>query len=145
MDATKGDQRQSAIPVPTPSPLTAPYWESCRQGELALQRCADCRRFVHFPEPACPFCGGTDLPYETVSGRGVVHTFTVVHRTFLPGFHPPYVLAWIDLDEGARVFGDVVGCPPEDVRIGRRVRVFFDELPGEPDEHLDPIPRWRIV
>jgi uncharacterized OB-fold protein len=125
-------------PLPTPSPLTAPYWEACQQGELAIQHCAGCGRLVHFPEPSCPFCGGTDLPYERVSGRGTVHTFSVIHRTFLPGFTTPYVLAWIDLDEGARVFGDVTGCPPEEVRIGLPVRVCFEELPG-----FGPVPHWR--
>lgn len=125
-------------PIPAPSPLTAPYWAACRRSELAIQRCARCCRFVHLPEVACPFCGGTDLPYETVSGHGTVHTFTVVHRSFLPGFTPPYVIAWIDIPEGARVFGDMVDCPPEDVRIGLPVRVCFADLPG-----FGPIPHWR--
>ncbi|GAA2447700.1 hypothetical protein GCM10010191_76220 [Actinomadura vinacea] len=125
-------------PVPAPNPRTEPYWAACGRGELALQRCAGCARYVHFPEPACPYCGGTDLPYETVGGRGTVHTFSVVHRSFLPGFEPPYVVAWIDLPEGARVFGDVTGCPPETVRIGMAVEVCFDDL-----EDFGPIPHWR--
>ncbi|MBC6461241.1 Zn-ribbon domain-containing OB-fold protein [Actinomadura sp. HBU206391] len=127
-----------ARPLPSPTPLTAPYWDACRRGELLIQHCAGCGRFVHFPEPACPYCGGADLPYDEVSGHGRVHTYSVVHRTFLPGFEVPYVLAWIDLDEGARAFGDVVGCPPEDVRIGSRVRVCFEDLPG-----FGAVPRWR--
>ncbi|GAA2091617.1 Zn-ribbon domain-containing OB-fold protein [Actinomadura alba] len=129
-----------ARPLPSPTPLTAPYWDACRRGELLIQHCAGCGRFVHFPEPACPFCGGADLPYDQVSGRGRIHTYSVVHRAFLPGFDTPYVLAWIDLDEGARAFGDVVGCPPEDVRIGSRVRVCFEDLPG-----FGTVPRWRLL
>jgi uncharacterized OB-fold protein len=126
-------------PAPTPTALTAPYWEACQQGELALQRCAGCARYVHFPEPVCPYCGGTDLPYTKVPGNGSIHTFSVVHRTFLPGFTPPYVLAWIDLDGiDARVFGDVVDCRPEILRIGLPVEVHFTDLPG-----FGPIPHWR--
>lgn len=125
-------------PCPAPTPLTEPYWTACRRGELVLQRCSGCARFVHFPEPSCPFCGAAEPTYEPVSGRGRVHTFSVVHRGFLPGFAPPYVVAWIDLPEGARVFGDVVGCPPEEVRIGMPVRVAFGELDG-----FGPIPHWR--
>jgi uncharacterized OB-fold protein len=63
-----------------------------------------------------------------------------VHRTFLSGFTAPYVLAWIDLDEGARAFGDVIDCLSADVRIGRPVRVCFEELPG-----FGPIPHWRLT
>ncbi|WP_018655196.1 Zn-ribbon domain-containing OB-fold protein [Actinomadura flavalba] len=123
-------------PAPAPGPLTAPYWEAARSGELALQHCAGCGRIVHFPEPACPFCGGTELPYRAVSGEGIVHTHTEVHRTFLPGFATPYTLAWIDLPEGARVFGDVTGA----VHIGQRVRVHFPVRAG-----FGPIPSWRPV
>lgn len=124
------DQR----PVPSPTALTAPYWEACRRGELVVQRCPRCRRWVHFPRPACPDCGA-EPAYERVSGRGKVHTFSVVGRTFLPGFAPPYTIAWIDLDEGVRVFGNVHG----EARIGGPVRVCFDELPG-----FGPIPNWRV-
>ncbi|GAA1544652.1 OB-fold domain-containing protein [Actinomadura kijaniata] len=125
-------------PAPVPTPLTAPYWEACRRGELALQRCAGCGRFVHFPEPTCPFCESAELAFERVGGRGTVHTFTVVHRSFLPGFATPYTVAWIDLPEGARVFGDVTGCPPERVRIGMPVEVHFTDLEG-----FGPLPHWR--
>lgn len=122
-------------PLPRPTALTAPYWASCGRGELVIQRCTGCARYVHFPEHACPSCGG-ELRYRPVSGRGTVHTFSVVHRTFLPGFAPPYVIAWIDLAEGVRVFGNVV--PPEDVRIGTPVHAHFPDIPG-----FGRIPTWR--
>jgi uncharacterized OB-fold protein len=126
-------------PLPRPNALTAPYWEACQRGELTVQRCRHCGGRVHLPEPACPHCGGTDLPYEPVSGRGTVHTFSIVHRAFVPGFTTPYVIAWIDLEEGVRAFGGIVGgIPPEDVWIGMPVRVRFDDLPG-----LGRIPNWR--
>jgi uncharacterized protein len=117
-------------PLPQPTALTAPYWEACRRGELVIQHCPECRRFVHFPKACCPFCGAADLPYEKVSGRGTVHTFSVIHRSFLPGFSTPYTIAWIDLEEGARVFGSVVG----EVEIGTPVEVRFTD---------DPFPNWQ--
>ncbi|MER5620398.1 Zn-ribbon domain-containing OB-fold protein [Streptosporangium sp. NPDC002544] len=114
---------------------TLAYWDACRRGELVVQRCTACARRVHLPAPECPGCGGTDLPYEPVSGDGTVHTFTVVHRSFVPEFRgrEPYVLAWIDLPEGVRAFGQVVECPPDLVRIGMPVRVTF----------VDDLPQWR--
>ncbi|MEV2270022.1 Zn-ribbon domain-containing OB-fold protein [Nonomuraea africana] len=108
------------------------YWAACARGELVIQRCTACERRVHLPAVECPWCGGADLPFEPVSGEGVVHTFTVVHRSFVKEFsgRGPYVLAWVDLPEGARALGQVVDCPPERVRIGMQVRVTFrDELP----------------
>ena len=134
MGAPEPERRPAGRVVPQPSPLTAGYWEAAQRRELALLRCGSCRRFVHFPEPWCPWCGSETLHYEPVSGRGAVHTFTVVHRTFAPGFSErvPYVVAWIDLVEqdGLRAFGNVLGSAPDDVRIGMPVAVCFEELPG---------------
>ncbi|MCG5211691.1 OB-fold domain-containing protein [Streptosporangium soli] len=112
-----------------------PYWTACRRGELAIQRCTACDARVHLPAAECPRCGGTDLPFEPVGGDGIVHTFTIVYRSFVPAFRgrEPYVLAWIDLPEGARAFGSVVGCPPERVTVGMRVRVMFE----------NDLPVWR--
>lgn len=126
-------------PVPAPTPLTAPYWEACRRGGLVLQRCRSCARFVHFPEASCPFCGGTELGWDPVSGHGRVHTFSTVHRSFLPGFTPPYTVAWIDLDEGVRAFGTLL-TGTDEPRIGAEVTVCFEEIPG-----FGPVPQWRTL
>ncbi|MEU8103385.1 Zn-ribbon domain-containing OB-fold protein [Nonomuraea muscovyensis] len=114
---------------------TSAYWAACRRGELVVQLCTACARRVHLPETDCPWCAGGPLVFEPVSGEGVVHTFTVVHRSFAPGYQgrEPYVLAWVDLPEGARAFGQVVGCAPDEVRIGMPVRVTF----------VDDLPHWR--
>jgi uncharacterized OB-fold protein len=126
---------------PLPSSLTAGYWEAAARRKLALQRCGSCGRFVHLPQPWCPDCGAGDLAYEEVSGRGWVHTFSVVHRTFAPGFdrRVPYVVGWVDLpeQEGLRAFGNVGGCAVEEVAIGLPVTVCFEEVPG-----FGLVPNW---
>jgi hypothetical protein len=120
--------------IPQPDEMTAPYWEACSRGSYELQRCRSCRRFVHFPEPECPTCHSIDLGFEPASGLGQVETFTVVHRTVAPGFaeRPPYVIAWVALEDqaGLRAFGNVCGCEPDDVVIGLPVKVVFEDLPG---------------
>lgn len=114
--------------------LTRPYWEAAAWGALAIQRCRACRRWIHFPEPACPSCGSGDLDFERVSGRGHVETFSVIHRSFVAAFadRAPYVIAWIGLPEqqGLRVFGNVTGCAPDEVSIGMEVEVFFEARDG---------------
>ena len=49
------------------------------------------------------------------SGRGTVYTFTVTHQNQAPGFREalPYVLAFVELDEGVRMMTNIVGCPPD--------------------------------
>jgi uncharacterized OB-fold protein len=120
--------------LPVPTPLTERYWQAAQNRQLALQRCRDCRAFTHLPAEQCRFCGSEHAAFEPVSGRGAVDTFSVVHRTFAPGFagRVPYVIAWIALDEqpGLRVFGNVLGIPAERVRIGLRVELMFEEVDG---------------
>ncbi|MGI6873440.1 Zn-ribbon domain-containing OB-fold protein [Amycolatopsis sp. 3B14] len=120
--------------APVPTPLTEPYWDAARRGELVLQQCADCARFTHPPAEWCRFCGSERRGFAPVSGVGVVETFSVVHRTFAPGFagRVPYVIAWVGLDEqpGLRMFGNVLGVPADHVHIGQRVELVFEEIDG---------------
>ena len=78
---------------------------------------------------ACPHCGATELRWEEASGRGEVHTFTVARRPTHPAFagQEPYVIAVVELEEGPRVTTNVVGCEPEDVRVGMPVELTFEE------------------
>ncbi|GGT36711.1 Zn-ribbon domain-containing OB-fold protein [Nonomuraea spiralis] len=116
---------------------TSPTGAPGPRGELVIRRCVSCGRRAWLPEPSCPSCGGGEHAVEPAAGTGTVHTFTVVHRSFAPGYRgrEPYVPAWVDLDEGVRAFGHVVGCAPEEVRVGMPVRVTF----------VDDLPHWRPV
>ncbi|MFT3855338.1 MAG: OB-fold domain-containing protein [Ilumatobacteraceae bacterium] len=59
------------------------------------------------------------IEHFVASGRGTIHTFTVTHQNLVPPFneHLPDVLAYVELDEGPRVFTDIVGLDPADVAI----------------------------
>jgi uncharacterized OB-fold protein len=64
------------------------------------------------------------------SGEGTVYTRTIVRQAHIEPFKSmvPYVVALIELDEGPRMMSNVVGCAPEDVKIGARVRVLFEPV-----------------
>jgi len=116
------------IPVPEPSPASAPYWEATRNQQLTMQRCMDCRELVWYPRFGCPHCGGTALQWEQLSGRGVVYAVSVHHRPALPALADkvPYSVVLVDLDEGARIMSNVFGVPP---RVGDLVGVAWVPLP----------------
>ncbi|MGH2794776.1 MAG: Zn-ribbon domain-containing OB-fold protein [Actinomycetota bacterium] len=115
--------------IPEVTPETEHFWRGGARGELVFLRCASCRTFVHPPSPVCPECLGRDLAPEAVSGRGTVATFTVNHQPWNPLVTVPYVIALVEIDEqqDVRLMTNIVGCDPEDVRIGMRVRVTFEE------------------
>ena len=68
--------------------------------------------------------------WQAASGRGVVHTYTVVRQSTDTYFreHLPYVVAMIDLDEGVRIMSNVIGCDPQSVTIGMRVQCTCERL-----------------
>ena len=104
------------------------FWTSGADGQLRFLRCQQCGYYVHPPSPICPVDLSKDLAPEAVSGRGMVHTFTVNHQPWIPGYEPPYAVAIVELEEqeGLRLMTNVVGCPLEDVHVGMPVRVTFE-------------------
>jgi len=118
-------------PVPVPTSLSRPFWDAARRGELMIPRCTACGTRFFVPEPACPACMAQDWEYEPSPGRGTVYSVTVVHRVPGPGFDVPFALAVIDLDDGGTLLSHVVGCEPDQVSIGLRVRVNFQKYTEE--------------
>jgi len=113
-----------------PGSETAPYWRGLAEGQLRLLLCGACRAVIHYPAATCPRCRGRASVYEPVPARGVVHTFTVVHREFAPGVAPPYVVALVELDAapGVRILTNVVGATVGAVRVGLPVTPLFHRV-----------------
>ena len=136
----------AARPLPTPSVLTAGFWEAAARGELVVQRCDGCGLLRHYPQPMCPDCHSTDWRWTPVSGRGVVYTFTVTYQAFHPAWAAelPYVVATIELEEGVRMMTDLSTQDVERVAIGSPVEVYFDDVPTA-DGELFTLPRFRLA
>ncbi len=124
-----------AKPLPQPDPITKPFWESVRAHAMQIQRCGACGRFVFFPRALCPYCFSEALEWTPVSGRGVVHAFTISHRHPLPAFQAdlPYVVVIVELEEGARMLTNLVDVPPDpaQVAVGMPVEIVYDDVTVE--------------
>lgn len=109
---------------------TRPWWEACGRGELVLQRCRACGSLQHRPRALCAACLSDAIEWLRASGRGKVHTYTVTFQNQAPAFREavPYILAWVELDEGPRLLANLVDCAPDRVRIGLPVRVEFVDV-----------------
>ena len=127
-------------PLPQPDEDTAPFWEAARDGRLLIQRCESCGAVQFYPRVLCTACGEGPPAWQEASGRGTVHTFTIVRQNLVPPFKDlaPYVLAIIDLEEGVRMMGNVLECDPADVHIGMAVEVVFEPATDELS-----LPMWR--
>jgi uncharacterized OB-fold protein len=120
-------------PSPVMTELTAPYWRGGRSGQLWVQRCDECRRWLHPPQPMCPSCHSRAVHAQPVSGRGTVWSYTINRYPWAPGIEPPYVVAEVELDEqpGLRVLSAIVDVDPDaepsEVTIGMPVEVRFEQ------------------
>lgn len=115
--------------LPRLSDDTEHFWTGGADGELRFLQCRSCGHWIHPPAPICPVDLSKDLAVAAVSGRGVVHTFTVNHHPWIPGYDPPYVVAIVELpeQEGLRLTTNIVNTAPEEVEVGMPVRVVFEQ------------------
>lgn len=121
----------SAVSLPVAAPTvteeTREFWDGLAQGRFLLPRCNGCAAWIWYPRGFCPVCGSLDTAWHEASGRGRVYSYTVVRKSGLPGWSElvPYVIAYVELDEGPRVMSNIVGCDPDTLTIGSAVRVVF--------------------
>jgi uncharacterized protein len=123
---------------PVVSPDTAFFWAGTAAGELRIQRCEGCGRLRHPPGPRCPACGAAKPGYQLAAGTGEVYSYLVHHHPPVPGKQVPFVVALVTLTEGVRMVGELLGVPPDQVRIGLPVRAEFVRI----DDELT-LPAWR--
>ncbi|MFO7963527.1 MAG: Zn-ribbon domain-containing OB-fold protein [Desulfobacterales bacterium] len=121
-------------PEPAITPETKPFWDAAKNKDFMLVKCTECGTFrnpVSITGNICPECGSRK-PGEWVkaSGKGKVHTYTAVHRTFHPAFEKelPYILVIVELDEGPRYLANMREAEPGDMKLDMPVEVIFEKL-----------------
>ncbi|MGW0808675.1 Zn-ribbon domain-containing OB-fold protein [Nonomuraea sp. NPDC002799] len=113
--------------LPLSDEITAPWWAATREGRLLLQSCTTCGHTQHYPRALCTACGGTDLTWRESAGRGVVDSFTIVHRSPSPEHETPYVVARVRLAEGPILLTNLIGTT--DWHCDQPVRLAWRALP----------------
>ncbi|WP_244135772.1 MULTISPECIES: Zn-ribbon domain-containing OB-fold protein [Burkholderia] len=72
------------------------------------------------------------MEWVTVPGTGTIYSFTIITNPPFPeaAAHVPYVPAVVEVDgaPGVRLVSAIVGAPLEDVTIGSRVSVTWQDL-----------------
>lgn len=131
--------------LPTPAPIvttdTEEFWRATSEARLVLRHCNTCGAFIWYPRPICPFCHSTDTDWREASGRGSIYSFSVVRRsTGVYADAVPYVLAYVELDEGPRMMTNIVDCDSADVSVGQAVEVVFHKI-----DATMALPRFRPV
>ncbi len=113
----------------------APYWEGTRQGELRVQRCADCGRLRWPPHPACPDCLSFATEWVAVTPRGRLYTWNICNQAMHPAFRDevPFAIVIVELaDQPAiRFLGRYVGSDFADLQAGLELEPVFEPVTEE--------------
>ncbi|MCC8962366.1 Zn-ribbon domain-containing OB-fold protein [Bradyrhizobium sp. Pear76] len=127
-------------PLPAPDADTAAFWRGLQQGKLLLQHCRRCRHVQYYQQATCRQCGRDELEHRPATGRGKVHSFSVVHRAPGPAFKAdvPYAVLLVELAEGPRMISTLVGSDPEGVTFDMDVELAFDQVSDQ-----ITLPRFR--
>jgi uncharacterized OB-fold protein len=127
------DEKKYKKPLPRIDEESKGFWEACQRHELYIQRCRACGVLRYYPRALCPSCLSNEIEWVLSSGQGTVYTYTVTYQNQSAGFRDelPYVLAYVELDEGVRLLTNIVGCAPDAMKIGMAVEIAFDDVTAE--------------
>lgn len=122
----------SRLPTDEPSRgrETKVFWDALAEERFVLPRCDACGHVIWYPRLCCPMCHTTDVSWFEASGLGQVYSFTVTRQSFGQWKDAvPYVIAYVELDEGPRVLTNVVDCDPDTLTCGDRVQIVYERSP----------------
>jgi len=126
--STQTEGQSLPAPAPAVNPETKEFWAATAQGQLLVRRCQDCAGLIWYPRAICPECASLRTEWLQVSGRGHVYSYTVNNRGE-GAYHglPPFVLAYVELDEGPRIMTNIVDTDGHDLAVGLPVEVVFHD------------------
>ncbi len=131
-------------PIPALSKFNRDFFTS---GTLVVQECAECGNIQHPPEEICHKCLGMDFKSRQTNGRGTIYSYMVIHHPAAPELqkYVPYAVVLVSLDEHphCRILGNVLNRKPEEISIGQKVRVTFEEIADGDEKIL--MPQWEAV
>ncbi len=112
------------------------HWRIRRQRyRLIGEICESCGRVLFPPRDTCPYCAEPAQTPHSLSGQGVVYSFSVMYDA-PEGFdaYTPYTVALIKLEEGPMVTAQLTDVDPEEVQIGMPVEMVTRKLTEEGPE-----------
>lgn len=131
--AEQTQAKKYSKPLPHLDEENRPWWEALARHELYIQKCRACGELRYYPRALCPSCMSSQVQWIKCSGRGKVYTFTTTYQNQAAGFREslPYIMAYVELEEGVKMLTNLVDCPPEQARIGMPVEVVFEDVTPE--------------
>jgi uncharacterized OB-fold protein len=129
-------------PLPAVTEEDRPFWEAAKRHELVLPHCRDCGHIWFPPYANCPNCWSFDREFVRASGRGTVWGVVEMQYPYIASFEEelPYNVVLVQLEEGPRIFSNLIDIDVSGITIGMKVEVVFEDA----TEQL-AIPKFKAV
>ena len=111
-----------------PSEIGEEYWRRTADDRLPLMKCRHCGQLRRYLTRVCYRCQHTDYDWIEAGGGGTIYAFTEIFYPPTDEFEAPFVLALVDLDEGVRMMANILHAKGDDLAIGQRVKVVFEDM-----------------
>jgi hypothetical protein len=111
---------QSDVPPPNVDLDNEQFWAAANRRQLLIGQCSKCQKAFFYPRHFCPFCLSADVDWALASGKAQIYSYTVMRRVV-----KPYVLAYVQLDEGPAMMTNIVESDFESLRVGQIVEAVY--------------------
>jgi len=121
------------------------FYKHILQGKLMGGKCRKCGKVHLPPRPLCDNCFSKEFEWVELPQKGKLLTYTVIHvaPTQFQGM-TPYAVGIVQLDDGVKIPGMIIGVAPEQIKIGMSLTIDFGECaaiqqwPQWPRYHFKP-------
>jgi uncharacterized OB-fold protein len=115
----------------------AEWWRAAEEGRLLVLRCPVCGAGWLPFIPHCPDCGRGPEPQVVEStGRGTIYSWVGIRSSISAPGEAPFVVAAVRLEEGAMIYGRLVGEPAAEAAV----RAVFVEREGRTTVEFETAP-----
>ena len=133
----------AGIIEPVIDPDAVIFWDGVAAGKLLVPTCIGCGATFFPPLPCCPRCQSELIEHVEAAGGARLYSWVVMRRALDPAFVDavPYVVAAVELEEGARLFARLVSVDIDDahaLRAGMLLQLVFVDVDGRPMWAFEP-------
>ncbi len=116
-------------------PVHKPFWDAARVGRFLIGKCKDTGKHFWYPRGCSPFTLSNNVELVESKGTGKIYSYSVMR------VKQPYAVAYVELDEGPRLFTNIVDCDLDSLKIGQKVKIVFKPT----EEGGAPVPMFAPV
>ena len=102
------------------------FYKFLSQQKLMAGKCLKCGKIHLPPRPMCDNCFSQDFEWVSISGKGKLVTYTVIHvapQQFQA--LTPYAVGIVELENGLKIPGIIQGTAQETLKIGMELNLDF--------------------